>query len=1727
MKHHLLTDLKRRSRAPAPPPKVRWAVRLVVSLPLLAFLAVVVVYFAALGHLLRANLAPVAANEVGRQIGHQVRLGSIEFQPGELILNNVAVSDRATFAGSGLGAVTPRIAIYYNLRDLLFDSGNAAHALGDIVIDRPTALAERYTQKTFNFSDVIDVFTKKPTRPHAKPFAGRIIVRNGTLHARDYVAPANIGARPAVNTVADVNATVDFHSLNNVYFTGTARGVDGRVTAVGLSGDASRQTAGRFRIAVKVADGDAAYWSSYFAQASSVLKKATVVAGRADLDLTVSRLESKPLPGLPIDLEGRVTVRGATVALHDPRFRHLPLQSVNGFATFTGSGMTIDGSVLAGGQPVRVDGSVFDFTNPQLAFTASSSHLDAVRLARYFPQIPLPPGLGASPAPVTGQVTGSSLNPVVEIQTTLPAVTYRGNTATDVRMRVLYANSVFLFPDTTFRLNGGGQGAVRVTIDSVPKTPTVRIGGRVTGVNLAALRLPATPGRKLPALGGLANIAFLADDEGKPLSIVANVSVDRPRIAKTTLRAARGRVVYSPAHGLTLSRAVVEANNGGIATASGTIPLSASSPLALAVSASGANLSRLLAPYSKVAVGGLAYAQAHVTGPLSAPHVAGTVQLYGARYGRVAADMVTGAVSGTTDAVRLQDVVVRRYPTAVHLSGTVSGLKSQNPQLALTASLSRGFLSNVVSLAKELAPTPTQGGKSALSAVARLPELTGLVSGTVRVTGRLKSPQVAAHASVSDVLVDAYRIRAASADIAYANGTVRVANATVRTDDGATATARGQFTPKTGRLFAAFSGTHIDLDQYDFLTQPYVTADGLLEVSGRVGGTLKSPFGTATVTAQDLTIEGQSLAPLTMAAHYADGVLTKTGAPWDLTLLTPGAGGVRYIVDALRVTLPTPAHPNAPRTLSLAAQIPESSPENLTHLISALRASRFHNTAAARRLLAQVDNLPATPEGVVWVPSLTVSGPFAAPSVQATVGARDLTVADNKIGSLDARLAYTGGANPSAHADITTGGILAAGVPLQSVVAQADYANRVITVNRLDARSAQAYLHGQGRANLDGAVSASLDASDVPLSLFNLFLPAKERLSGQISALTVVASGQTRSPDLTASVDLDQPAVTVTTPSTATQGEMQIRYAIDSVRSSKITLTAPATVGGVRLLTINDLSAFKGGRRLATLSGTLPIALPAALGGAPTAVAGLLPDVPSSVPLHADLQIADLSVLALFSPALVDPKRTGGTLSASVDYGGPGGTAAAPRLLGQVNIANASLGVIGFDTSLSALNGHVIVQNGHLTVPSFTAKSSKGGTLSLSGGGTLGLPGATGRANLRLTASALRVDETGKGNFLAKNYNTGAKGQVDGAVTITGPWLSPLIATLPSAPLVVSNALGTLSTGATPVTTAKTVPPIDPRFNIAVLLGARGKTISVRGPFLTAEANGDLELTGRLSAPLLRAHVNVARGQFILPPTTRLAIVKPEDGTSNTVDVRYPAPLTDPTNANGPTLETRVHLVARANVSVSPATLAANQSVVGNVIGQSAPQTFSSSLDQTFGQQPNRYTITATITGLLNSTDPNEPQISLTSDPSGLNRQQMLAALVPEGALQGILGGGGGAQTAFKQGLQEAFSAVAVPALLSPFEAGVAGALGLEDFSVDYAPNAPVNVTLTKQIAPRLLVTYIRAIGARTPGAVNSVTSPPQYTLKLGYGLTRHLQVSVSTDDQKNNTIALESVFNF
>lgn len=1786
---------QRRPATAARPPKLPRAARVLASLvfwvPLLGLLLASGVYLAGVGRLLRANLPPIVAQIAGEQLHHEVRLGRITFKPGVVVLDNVAVSNHATWVSShGEAAlIAPRVSVHYRLHSLLFDPRNAGHAIGDIVVDSPVVLFERFSNSQFNISDII----KPRPKNDNKPFVGTVIVHNGTLRFRDYVAPARLRQRPALNTLYAINTTVNCSSERYIYFDGTGEGRSERLAHVAIKGDASRLASARYRVSAQVSDGDAAYWADYF----KAFPQGRIIHGRANLDLIASQLGKQP-PNVPIDLSGRVNFSQVAVSLVDPRVKHLPLSDIAGTALFTGVGVSIDGAGRAAGQGVSFHGTVFDLLRPQLAFTASGGHINPTPLLRVLPAIRVPPGVTLSVGSATAQITGSADFPVVSAAVRIPRIAYQGNIANNVRARVLYANNVLSLPTVVFQPAAGGQGILRATVNTQSLVPSIAIGGRVSGVDVARLHLPPTPGRKPLSLGGIGSAEFLSRSTSggpdAPLSLVANVLITNPRVERTTLRSVRGRIAWTPGTDVVVRRAVVQDGHGGSATVSGRVPTTPRAVWNLAVNANGANLAPLLAPYAALPVSGLAYAQARVSGPLAVPVVSGTTQVYQGKFNGVGVDALTGSFTAGVDSAILRSVVVRRFPTEARVSGRVSQFASGNPVLALQVSLAQGDVQDFIALARDVQARAGVHGR-AQAAPLNLPTLTGTAQGAFRIAGRVNNPQVTGQATVTDATVDAYRLDKLGASVSYHNGTVRVDNGFAAMEGGAAVKARGQFSPSTGRLAAAVSGTNVNVDLFRPLFSPYVDLKGSLAFTGTLGGTLKSPTGALRVSGQGLGINGQNLAPLTVAGRLADGVFTQTKAPWVVSFLPEGTDAegtplvpaprpITYVLDNIRVALPTPAHPHQPQDIALSVSVPADAPEHFSHIADTLRASRFAKQPAMQKALASLDALPFSPDATLSLPALTVSGTVDAPQVAGTLLASGIKAGDGS-GADAAQITgtFAGGPQPSASAQAKITNLRVDGVLVQSLAASGSLAGRTITLDTLDARAQTASLHASGQADLDGRMDASLEAANIPLGLFNALMPTAKsggakRLSGTVSALFLQASGPTQSPDLIGSLDLDKPALDL-----GNQDGSGSHYALDSIRTGAVTLTR-APSGTARLLTVSDLAAFKGGRPVATLSGTLPLNLSAV-------TAPLLLAMQADQPLQAKLQVADLSVLALLSPSMIDPARTSGALTAAVSIG-PNQT-----LQGQIDIANASVGLSGFGTSLTRMGGRILVGGSRVTVQSLAAQSSKGGTLSVTGGGSLT------QATLQMRAKGFTVDETGKKTLLAQMFNSGARGTLDGQILLAGPWLSPRITTAPGLPLVVSRASGTVPSvteptgriarisiihaGGESVSTPKILTVVtqkignafdpdaaqrdltairglgyfnggvkltterdstggisltytvaetaqdnfDPQFDIHVALGGgKNDTVSVRSSLLRADARGDVHLGGTLLAPQMQAHLTVAKGQFILPPSTLLKVVKPQGGGDNIVDARYPA--SDP-GANGqPGLESRINLTAVATVSVSPGLLAANTSAASQGIAYAPsvgeiPSQNQGAIANPFGAgaQSQRYKITAHIHGLLNV--PDRLTLDLTSSPAGLTRQQMLAALVQEDVYLRLARGGGGAEDALKNQLGAAITGIALPALLSPLEDSIAGTFGLEDFSVDYAPNAPVQVTLSKQLAPRLTATYQRAFGARSPGAVNSILLPPQYLLKLGYGISRHLQLTVSTDDQRTNTVALEGIFGF
>ena len=1677
-----------RRSAASLPPGPRWVVRGLAALPLLCLTVSAGVYTASVYRLLHAHLIPIAEAELARQYGHEVRIGSADIQHGRLVLGDVAVANKATFAAGG-GETTltaKKLSVAYDLRALVFDSGNAARAVGDITLDQPTLLVERLSSTQYNFSDFFKPNTKKKT----KPFVGRLLVHNGLLRFRDFDAPDR-GKRPALNTLAGVDATVDFGSERNVYFDVRGLGAPNRFASLLVNGSVSRETAGRFRGHVVAQNADAAYWTDYF----KAFPQARIVRGRADADVSVAKLASKPAPGLPLDLSGRITLRNTTVLVSDKKLLRLPLQNLNGTALFTGAGVSLDASVVLGGQPLSASGTIFDFKHPQVAFTVKSPALDPITLARAVPALTLPAGLRAAPGPVTASFTGTATNLTITAAAALPSVSYLGNQLTHLTASATYANKVLSVPAAAFTLDGG-RGVVRATVDTTRVKPVYLVGGTLSGINLTQVRLPSSANTKSLALGGLASAQFLADNQNRPFSLAADFQVARPKLQKTLLNTLSGRVTWTLGQPLTIVHLAAQAA-AGTAAASGTVPVGQrNGRWNLRVRTANLDLGTLLRPYVPgAALGGRAAFDGRITGPLGAPSAAGAVRLVEPQYGRFSADLVSGNIAGNLNAINLSDVTVRRFPTQASLDGRVSELASGNPRLALNLRLSEGDVSDFLSLA-EAASAPSVKTARALSV--SLPNLSGTASGTFHLGGQAKSPSAYGHAVIADATVSSYRLDQVAADLRYENGVLSIGNGRV-TSGAAVLTAHGTRTA-SGLIRASFAASGVDLTRFYQSLDSYADVQGTAAMTGSFYGLPSAPhLIIQKLSLPDLVVNSQVFAPLTLAGRYDDGILTQIGPLWRFGVSVPPdyagepATAVEYDVSRLRLTLPTASHPKRVPALALAAAIPNSAPERLSHVFRTIRQTPWAQTPNGRALLARLATLPQPLSATFSLPSVSVSGPLSALTASADLNADSLIAGETKVAGLAAHAEYGGGQNPSGSVSASAHNLLAVGVPIGAASLQASYQNRVVTLQSLQATSDRAFLSASGTADLDGDIAANVDASNIPLALFRSALPSASPylnlLPREVSTLSVNASGPTRSPNLIGSVSLANPE-----PGTVGAAAAPASLALDRIRSGTITVASP-TPGAPKVVTVSSLAAFKDGRLIATLSGTLPLSLSDLL--RPDLVAS---DVPDADDLHADLSVSDLSALAGFSPGLLDAKKTGGQLKASANFAGG-------RLSGLISLKDASVGIAGFDTYANKVNGIVVLANNKANIQSFVGQSSKGGTFALSGGAALaGSP----TVNLKLSAADLTLNEESKKNLLYQKFSAGAKAKISGVLSMVGPWLTPRLATPPNAPIVVSEASGTLPSASGAPSVPGPPSAFDPTLAVAVQLGGgRTGTATVGNALLKADASGLVQISGRLSEPLLRADLVVAKGQFTLPPSTVLKIVRPVTGDVNTVRATYPVVGPD----GLPGLRTQVDLYAQATVTPSQASLSQYRSAANGTVGEAAPAVSSLSSTPLFGGSRQRYTITAHIHGVLNS--PDQLALDLTSSPGGLSRQQMLAALVPASAL--LAGGSGSLESGFKQAL--------IATALNPLTSTISEALGLQDLNVAYDPNQPLFVTVTKQIGPRLGVTFSRSFGAR--GVTDQSLQPPQYTLRLGYDLTRRLRLGVSTDDQKNKTVTLESVLRF
>ncbi len=366
------------------------------------------------------------------------------------------------------------------------------------------------------------------------------------------------------------------------------------------------------------------------------------------------------------------------------------------------------------------------------------------------------------------------------------------------------------------------------------------------------------------------------------------------------------------------------------------------------------------------------------------------------------------------------------------------------------------------------------------------------------------------------------------------------------------------------------------------------------------------------------------------------------------------------------------------------------------------------------------------------------------------------------------------------------------------------------------------------------------------------------------------------------------------------------------------------------------------------------------------------------------------------------------------------------------------------NTKLAKYRLSANIVNGQIAA-NLEAKSSEGGTIHASAKTTLsGLDAALSQGSRLKPGFIWESPLSGKvqlSNFAVRENNAdlSTSGHVNGTIDLAGTLKKPVI----GGELLVSN-LSTTIPAITPSQTTSSAPTIDPSFDVKFGITGIG---TIKTALASIGMTGVGTLKGTLSNPAINANLNVAKGQFRLPG----GVVRLQPG--GTVTGIYAD------NGLGlPTAQLLIDIYGETHVTAAPSP-----------------------------DQIQRYDVSLEIHGDL--MDPNNVQISASSDPPDLSQTEILNLLGRTDILNALNGTSSSRQGA----LQNALTGYALPTLLEPITSSLAKGLGLDYLSLEYDPFGQTSVLLGRQLGGGFSISLRRQISAPIPGF------PLYYDYRLNY----------------------------
>lgn len=744
-----------------------------------------------------------------------------------VVLEGVRIPNRGR---AGTFFEVPRVVVRFDpgrlVADLIARRG-VANSITKVELDRPVLMLVRDRSGRWNYADLL--VTPPGGESAVAAFRADVDVREGTVILTDalHVVTAPFSAR-----FERVGGLVDFSGAPRVRLALDAVNTDGATPAtVRVTGTAT-MAAGTFDLDLQTAGGSVGHWGDYLVR----LPRVGWLGGTFD---GTAHLLASPWRGtVALDYRAALTFRDAKAVLLP---QHTVLAAINGplqvdNAVISSGGLTVD----VGGSPVWMRGDIRRTATLDLDLIVRSPRLDLRTLQRMvFPQarIRLSGTAGGE-----ARVTGTLASPEVEGVILRASGSVERQGFADLSSAFSLAGGWLTFENLRASAGGGRvEGHARVDLQNGDFLLLARARGVDTRV------LPGIGITIDPTLHGPATGVVVSARTGGAVAAQARVLVGAGGILGIAFDRLAAGLWYDRGR---LDLDYLAARSGGtVLRASGVVDRSGH--LAIDLAASQVNLKTVGERFGLQRwLAGTAEVWGTITGSRRAPVLLADVAAKAGALGPLPFDAARGLIRLTS-----------------------TGLSS--PRLSLVDGDGRYSAGGRIDWsARRIDLTVGADGVPAqrLLEIAAVPlSLEGRVSASVRLMGALANPQASGTVNLDGGTVEGQRVDRAHAAFRWTGDRLLLDEATAQV--GASVLTGAGSISRAGALNIAFAAKNFALRDIGILRSDFIRVTGTVDLTGSLGGTVRAPTVSASVSSTSLTVNEQSFDRATGSALVSAGRL--------------------------------------------------------------------------------------------------------------------------------------------------------------------------------------------------------------------------------------------------------------------------------------------------------------------------------------------------------------------------------------------------------------------------------------------------------------------------------------------------------------------------------------------------------------------------------------------------------------------------------------------------------------------------------------------------------------------------------------------------------------------------------------------------------------------------------------------------------------------------------------